>query len=61
MFDAKLNRNVPKGAVDHATEMGIFANGMVHVNQYDDYYTVSRKKRGSTFDIITLEIHARFL
>ena len=23
------------------------------------YYTVSRKKRGSTFDIITLEKHAR--
>ena len=24
-------------------------------------YTVDRKKRGSTFDIITLEKHARFL
>ena len=24
-------------------------------------YTVNRKKRGSTFDIITLEKHARFL
>ena len=25
------------------------------------FYTVNRKKRGSTFDIITLEKHARFL
>ena len=26
-----------------------------------DLYTVNRKKRGSKFDIITLEKHARFL
>ena len=37
-------------------------NGQVGLCLYFiDNYTVNRKKSGSTFDIITLEKHARFL